>query len=402
MFQDAALAAMFTPASANLLTSDPPATTPSDDAKQAGVLNDSARADGRDLSYVGHQVQSSEELLRYANVDGQIWELERQTINKWDIGTKDPQTGVVLTSPLFQIKVWLRRRIVEQRIESLMNDLLEQFKTAAPAPRVISRPPTSDGLLEIGILELHLGKYCWVPEVGEAYNLDIAQRTFHAALEDLLAKGAAMKPATILLPIGNDFFNVDTIAGTTTAGTPQDEDGRWQQSFIAGRKLMVQAIERCREVASVETVMVAGNHDTARLYYLGEVLAGWFRHCPNVRMDASPTQRKYFRWHHSLIGFTHGNNEPVASLPIIMATEQRAAWAQTLHHEWHLGHFHARQKKVFQAVADQHGVIVRVIPSLCPGDAWHKSRGYQGARAAEALYFDPTAGCVAEFHHHPA
>jgi hypothetical protein len=364
-------------------------------------LQDTVHHDARDLSYVGGQIQTADELLAYAQVDQQVWEIERQTVNKWEVGMRDASGGVV-TSPLFQIKIWLRRRVVQQQLQSLITGMLDAFKVAAPSARVITRPPAGDGLLEISILDLHLGKYCWAPEVGEAYNLDIAQRTFHAALEDLLAKGAAMKPSTILLPIGNDFFNVDTLAGTTTAGTPQDEDGRWQQSFIAGRKLMVQAIERCREVAPVEIVMVAGNHDTARLYYLGEVLAGWFRHCPDVRVDASPTQRKYFRWHRSLIGFTHGDNEPAASLPIIMATEQRSAWAETLHHEWHLGHFHARQKKVFQAVADQHGVIVRVIPSLCPADAWHKSRGYQGARAAEAFFFDPTAGCVAEFHHHPA
>jgi len=364
-------------------------------------LQDTVHHDARDVSYVGGQIQTADELLAYAQVDQQVWEIERQTVNKWEVGMRDASGGVV-TSPLFQIKIWLRRRVAEQQLQSLITGMLDAFKVAAPPARVITRPPSGDGLLEISILDLHLGKHCWAPEVGEAYNLDIAQRTFHAALEDLLAKGAAMKPSTILLPIGNDFFNVDTLAGTTTAGTPQDEDGRWQQSFIAGRQLMVQAIERCREVAPVEIVMVAGNHDTARLYYLGEVLAGWFRHCPDVRVDASPTQRKYFRWHRSLIGFTHGDNEPAASLPIIMATEQRAAWAETLHHEWHLGHFHARQKKVFQAVADQHGVIVRVIPSLCPADAWHKSRGYQGARAAEAFYFDPTAGCVAEFHHHPA
>jgi hypothetical protein len=235
--------------------------------------------------------------------------------------------------------------------------------------------------------------------VGRQYDVDIATRTFYAALDDLLTKGAALKPAQILLPLGNDFFNVDSLAKTTTAGTPQDESARWQESFLAGRKLLVEAIELCRDVAPVQVVMVAGNHDTQRLYYLGETLAAWFRHCADVQVNSSPTQRKYVRWHRTLIGFTHGDNEPAASLPIIMATERRADWACTAHHEWHLGHFHARQKKVFQSVADQHGVIVRVLPSLCPADAWHKSRGYQGARAAEAFYFDPSAGCVAEFSH---
>lgn len=373
------------------------AAAPAATAKQQ-ELQDTTHQDARDLSYVGDQIQTPEDLMAYAQVDQHVWEIERQTVNKWEVGMRDANGGVV-TSPLFQIKIWLRRRVMEQRIEALMNGLLEQFKSAAPATRVITRPPAGDGLFELSILDLHLGKYCWEAETGSQYDLTIAARTFRAALDDLLGKGAALKPAQILLPIGNDFFNVDNLARTTTAGTPQDESGRWQESFLAGRKLMVEAIEQCRAVAPVQVVMVAGNHDTQRLYYLGETLAAWFRHCPDVQVDASPTQRKYVRWHRTLIGFTHGDNEPVANLPIIMATEQREAWACTAHHEWHVGHLHARQKKCFQAVADQHGVIVRVIPSLCPSDAWHKAKGYQGARAAEGFYFDPSAGCVAEFSH---
>ncbi|MEQ2006984.1 MAG: hypothetical protein ABMA26_09300 [Limisphaerales bacterium] len=399
VFHGTQLATMFAPAPPNLFSSDPPATAPADDAKQAGVLNDSARADGRDLSYVGHQVQSAEELLRYADVDGQVWEIERQALNKWDVGTKDPQTGAVLTSPLFQVKVWLRRRVVEQRLATLMNGLLDAFKVAAPPARVIARPPAGDGLFEIAIPDLHFGKFCWAAEVHEPYDMEIAARTFRTALDDLLSKGAALKPACILFPVGNDFFNTDNLEGTTTKGTPQDEEGRWQASFIAGRKLIVEAIESCRAVAEVRVCLVEGNHDQQRILYLGEVLAAWFRHAPDVTVDHAPTQRKYVRWHHNLIGLTHGCAEPHANLPLIMATERAADWAAAAHREWQLGHLHARAKKVYQPMTDQQGVLVRIIPSLSAGDAWHRSKGYQGARAAQAFYFDPTAGCVAEFSH---
>ena len=303
-----------------------------------------------------------------------------------------------VTSP-FAVKGCQPGSLAGHRVESLMAGLLDAFKQAAPVNAPVILPPAGNGLLEISILDLHLGKLCWGPEVGTPYDLAIAQHTFHTALEDLLAKGSLFKPARILLPIGNDFFNVDGLNRCTTKGTPQDEDSRWQASFITGRRLMVEAIERCRQLAPVDVVMVSGNHDTQRLFYLGVVLSAWFRTTSGVTVNNEPTQRKYYSWGKNLIGFTHGDREPHASLPSIMPAEQPQAWANSTFREWHLGHWHSRQKKVFLPVTDQQGVIVRVIPSLSPADAWHKSMGYQGRRAAEAFYFDPAAGCVAEFIH---
>jgi hypothetical protein len=39
--------------------------------------------------------------------------------------------------------------------------------------------------------------------------------------------------------------------------------------------------------------------------------------------------------------------------------------------------------------------------SLCPPDAWHSAMGYNARLAAEALYFNPEEGCVANISHSP-
>ena len=200
---------------------------------------------------------------------------------------------------------------------------------------------------------------------------------------------------------GNDFLNTDHLGRTTTAGTPQDEAIRYQESFLRGRQLLVRAIDRLRQIAPVQVVMVTGNHDTQRLYYLGDVLEAWFRNTKDVAVDNSPRQRKYFRYHGNLIGFTHGHNEKHFDLPLLLATEQPEGWAASRHREFHLGHFHSRKHKMFVPSFDRAGVLVRILPSLCPPDAWHSAMGYNARLAAEALYFDPEQGCVANFIHSP-
>lgn len=244
-----------------------------------------------------------------------------------------------------------------------------------------------------------MGKACWAPEVGESYNLDIARRQFNEAVDDLLAKASAFDPARILLPVGNDFFNVDNASQSTAKGTPQTEVGRWQESFVPGRQLIAQAVDRLLEVAPVHIVMVSGNHDLTRVFYLGDALGCWFSHTEDVVVDNAPTLRKYVQWGRNLIGFTHGSEEPHINLPLIMATEQPEAWATSKFREWHVGHWHSRKRKFFLPLEEQNGITIRVIPSLSASDAWHKSKGYQGMRAAEAFYWDQDCGCIAEFVH---
>lgn len=205
----------------------------------------------------------------------------------------------------------------------------------------------------------------------------------------------------ILFVCGNDFLNTDHLGRTTTAGTPQDECLRYQESFLRGRQLLVRAVDRLREMAPVDVVMVTGNHDTQRIYYLGDAVSAWFRNTPDVTVENSPRQRKYVLFHKNLIGFTHGHNEKHFDLPLLLATEQPQGWAQSRHREFHLGHFHSRKHKMFVPSFDRAGVLVRILPSLCPPDAWHATMGYSARLAAEALYFDPEEGCVATFTHSP-
>jgi hypothetical protein len=79
----------------------------------------------RQVSYTGERITTLEQLLEFSGVDLNVWEVDHYVINKWegyraaksndlkftsgvmDGWTKD--TGGIVVSPLFQIKVWLIR-----------------------------------------------------------------------------------------------------------------------------------------------------------------------------------------------------------------------------------------------------------------------------------------------------
>jgi hypothetical protein len=353
------------------------------------------------LSYRGSRIRTIEDLLAFSQTDTSIWEVDKHIINKWEIGARDPAGGGILTEPLFQLKLWLRRRVLENKLKTLMGQLLDQFRQAAPIlPAVHYESTVRRGLLEVSLMDTHLGKYCSEGD-GRAFNADICENMFHRAVQDLLAKTNGLNPEKILFVVGNDMLNTDHLGRETTAGTPQSCDISYQEAFVRGRKLLVDAILTLRQKAPVQVIVVPGNHDTQVCYYLGDSLSGWLHNTPGVTVDNSPRPRKYLRFHRNLIGFTHGHNEKHHDLPLLLATEDPEGWAQSRHREFHLGHFHARKHKMFVPSFDRAGVLVRILPSLCPPDAWHAAMGYNARLAAEALHFDPDEGCVATYSHSP-
>lgn len=381
----------------------PPSAEPDNEPPANGAeLQVSGNDENQSVSYRGSRIRTIEDLLAFSETDTRIWEVEKHVINKWEVGAKDPASGGILTEPLFQLKLWLRRKVAEQRLEQVLQQMLEQFRKASPPRAPINYATGARGMLELSIMDLHLGKYCWSEETGgKKYSVEIAEKMFWAALEDLVSRASGCRPEQVLFVVGNDFFNVDNLQKTTTAGTPQDESARWQESFLAGRKLMVDAIERLTRIAPVRVLVVPGNHDTQRLWYLGALLASHFHDHPGVTVDHSCHPRKYVVFGKNLIGFCHGHGEKHEKLPMLMAVERPQDWAATRFREWHLGHFHSKKTKVFVAHQDLHSVQVRILPSICPPDAWHAAMGYTSKLAAEAYFWDRENGCVATFTHSP-
>ena len=201
----------------------------------------------------------------------------------------------------------------------------------------------------------------------------------------------------ILLPLGNDFFNVNGAGEFTVNGTRQVEDTRWQKTFREGRKLLVEIVDMCVQIAPVDVLIVPGNHDRERMFYAGDALECWYHAHPGVLVDNRAQLRKYYTFGKNLIGFTHGSEEKFTMLPGIMAHEAAMWWGQTTHREWHIGDRHHKEVLI-QNVKEEKGVTIRLMRSLSPADEWHYRTGWIGAeKAAEAYLWHPEKGVIGQF-----
>jgi hypothetical protein len=283
--------------------------------------------------------------------------------------------------------------------DALLSDIKAETKRR---PSIAIRPMRSaePHALEIDLFDIHLNKLSWAAETAENYDSDIAYDRAQAATIDLLAMAGPYPIEKVIVPIGNDLTNIDTLSKTTTAGTAQDTDTRYHRMFRRARALTSWMIAECAKIAPVEVVIVPGNHDELTAWTIGQVLEAEYAHDKRVTFQSGPRLRKYVQYGANLIGFSHGQDEPHGNLPQIMAVEQAAVWSSTTCREFHVGHRHKQKATQPVIVDDKIGATVRIIRALTAVDGWHFRKGYVGGvQGAEAFVWRKSGGLRAHLYH---
>lgn len=279
----------------------------------------------------------------------------------------------------------------------IIKDLRSDVRNFIPR---IPRPPVTDAdenlLLEIGIFDPHFGKVARRLETNAEYNFEIAKDLWWQAVFGMLKRVETFPLKRILLPLGNDLFHVDNLNATTTAGTQVGSEMSVRVLFREVRSIIKATIYRLLEAAPVDVVVIPGNHDYTVSYFLGEALDDFFHGVDAVTVFNQPIPRKYYQWDKVGLGFTHGNKEAPAVLPMLMANEMPAQmWAETQYREFHLGHFHLRRDVKFTPLQTVGGVTIRYLPSYSYPDNWHTEKGFtMGAQVSEGYLWDGQNGLV--------
>lgn len=341
------------------------------------------------------RIHTLEQLIEFCQVDLSIWEVERFVCNKWEMGyttgPNDDKRSEV--EPLYQIKAFLKRKVNVALAKEEIQSLLTLAKESAPKPSSVNKPKNPEGgMLEINLADHHFGKMAWGLEtLNSNYDVKIATKLFNRALDALLDRSPFSTYKEIWFVVGNDILNSDDTSGRTTAGTPVESDVRHEKTYVTVRTLLVQAIEhKLRQLAKkVRVIVVPGNHDRNSMWHLGDSLELYFSKYDDVEVDNRPSSRKYHVYGNTLIGYAHGDKAKGKNLPLLMAAEAREDFGRTLFHEWHTGHKHQTRTEEFN------GIRVRILPALCPPDAWHAEMGFVGnLRSSEAFVWDEKQGLI--------
>lgn len=273
------------------------------------------------------------------------------------------------------------------KIDEVVKEHMQDFNKNYTGPVIhVGGKSKRSLLLEIPIVDLHLGKLAYAPETGENYDYKIAQKRFMFVVEDIYNKAKERPIDKILFVVGSDFFHFDGKTVTTTDGTPQDADLRWQKLFAIGNEMLIRAIDLLATKAPVEVLGIPGNHDHTTAFYAIKYLQAWYKNDATVDVSKNIMTRKYIEFGKNLIGFSHGDKEK-NRIYGAMSIEAPEAWGRTKYREFHIGHEHHEQTN------EHSGIKLRRLSSLSGTDAWHFEKAFIGSiKSTQSFVWDKEKG----------
>lgn len=296
----------------------------------------------------------------------------------------------MLPSGKFTSSIFSKRKQPQDYSPEDFAKFLENYK---PNNISITKLPNFKDVVnvEISISDYHLAKRC---VDGDNSPETRALRYFNVAQSLINNVVANYHIDTVVLPISNDFFHTDNYQHQTTQGTPQDTIMDYSEEYELGFSVLVDTINMLRQYSSnVVVVLVQGNHDRTKSFYLAHALEVFFRDTIDVDFIREHSVIKGLTLGNTFIGWHHGNCK-IEDLPLLFATHPQysKSFGEAKYREVHTGDKHHYMAKEIK------GVRIQQMPSLSGTDRWHLDNNYvHSVRAALALVYDNELGKIAEF-----
>lgn len=298
----------------------------------------------------------------------------------------------LLPNGKFTSSVFSKRKQPQDYSPEDFAKFLENYK---PNNIEITKPGVSSNKdfvnVEISLSDYHLAKRTID---GDNSPQTRALRYFNVVQSLICKVNANYNIDTVVFPISNDFFHTDNYQNGTTNGTPQDTIMDYSEEYELGFTILVDAINLLRQYSSqVVVVLVQGNHDRTKSFYLAHALDVFFKDAYDVDFIREHSVVKGITLGNTFIGWHHGNCK-IEDLPLLFATHPKysSQFGNAVYREVHTGdkhHYMAKEVK---------GVRIQQMPSLSGTDRWHLDNNYvHSVRAALALVYDKELGKIAEF-----
>jgi hypothetical protein len=256
--------------------------------------------------------------------------------------------------------------------------------TAQPTKAPITTD--ADLLVAYPLGDPHIGMMAWGAEVGENFDLRIAERELCECMRQLVARSPAAHEA-IVCNLGDFWHAQDDDQRTPGHGNKLDVDGRAGKVGRVGLNIFRTLVETAlTKHAKVKVRSIPGNHDPQACFWLPEYLRAAYSHDPRVTVEDGFNPYQFDVWGKCLLGWAHGDGAKLEALGEIMATDVPDLWGAASFRYWNTGHVH------HWATKELRGCVIDTHRTLAGRDAWHHHSGYRSGRALKAIAYHKKYG----------
>lgn len=255
----------------------------------------------------------------------------------------------------------------------------EFVRPLAPVPAPADTTPDQIVVYPLG--DPHVGMLAWAAEVGEHFDLRIAERELCECMRQMVARSPASEEA-IVINLGDFWHAEDDKRRTPKSGNPLDVDGRSGKVGRVGLAILQTLIDTAlSKHGHVKFRSLPGNHDPTTSFWLPETMRRTYRDDPRVTVEDGFNPYQFDVFGRNLFGYAHGDGAKVDALGEIMSVDASEHWRKDQFRYWHTGHrHHWETKELRNCVVDTHR-------TLAGRDAWHHHSGYRSGRALKAMAY---------------
>jgi len=284
---------------------------------------------------------------------------------------------------------WVKTKLDSQKYLELIKETVEHFIQDMPAINVLPAPLDyqNDIIPWIEIGDAHLGMLAHAAEIGENFDLKIAETEICAAI-GILIDELPMCERMVINDVG-DFTHYENFAGTTEAsGHALDYDTRFPKMIKVYSRVMRFIVEKALTKAqNVDVIVNQGNHSRTNDIWMAELLRVAYGHTGRVNVLNNDTVFIAYRMGNTLVMTHHSDKCKPSQLVHVMTNDFRKDYGETEFHYIDIGHIHHGM-----VLKEHPGIVVESFNQLAAMDRWAHDFGFRNRKSITVILRSKTYG----------
>jgi hypothetical protein len=288
-------------------------------------------------------------------------------------------------------KQWVKSAVSEQRFLDLIREVAAGFiedvgPLDAPAAPLDFQ---SDVIPWIQIGDAHLGMLAHANEVGENFDLKIAEQEICAAIGMLIDELPSCE-RMVINDLG-DATHYENFAGETEASRHRlDCDTRFPKMIkVYSRVMQFIVAKGLTKARHVDVIVNQGNHSRTNDIWMAELLRVAYGHTGRVHILNNDSLFIAYRMGNTLVMTHHSDKCKPSQLCHVMTNDFRKDYGETEFHYVDIGHVHHAM-----VLKEHPGIFVESFNHLAALDRWAHDSGYRNRKSITVILRSKTYGEV--------
>jgi hypothetical protein len=299
------------------------------------------------------------------------------------------------TSTLYKagasVMQWVKTNAAEEAFLEMIREVARGFVEdvgpidAAPAPLDFQ----SDVIPWIQIGDAHLGMLAHANEVGEHFDLKIAEQELCAAIGILIDELPSCE-RLVINDLG-DATHYENFEGETQASKHRlDCDTRFPKMIKVYSRVMRFIVDKAlMKARHVDVIVNQGNHSRTNDIWMAELLRVAYGHTGRVHILNNDSVFIAYRMGNTLVMTHHSDKCKPSQLAHVMTNDYRKDYGETEFHYVDIGHVHHGM-----VMKEHPGIFVESFNHLAALDKWAHDGGYRNRKSITVVLRSKSYGEV--------